>query len=259
MFSRKPQTSPVEILSPLPEVFRSVLVSMYNGEPQLGSEGEPHSLDGVVRISREQGMWLYNLCRETRPKATLEIGLAYGFSTAYFLAAIHDNGLGCHTAVDPFQSHWHGIGRRQAKRFGMSDNFRFIEEKSQPALVHFADRGEIFEVIFIDGNHRFDDACVEFTLSAELCPMGGWIILDDMWMPAIRKAAAFVRSNRMDFEELKTPVSNIAVFRRIGEDIRPWYHYEEFFDPFDMRRLIRRLTPAFLRRRAKAIERCVRL
>jgi predicted O-methyltransferase YrrM len=258
MFSKKQQTSPDEILFPLPQPFRSALVSMYNGEPQLGSDGEPHSLDGVVRISREQGMWLYNLCREARPKATLEIGLAYGFSTVYFLAAIHENGVGYHTAVDPFQSHWHGIGRLQPQRFSMSDSFRFIDEKSQPALVHFADYGERFEVIFIDGNHRFDDACVEFTLSAELCRMGGCIILDDMWMPAIRKAAAFIRSNRKDFEELKTPVSNIAAFRRIGEDTRPWYHYEEFFDPFDMRRTIRRLTPAFLRRRAREIGRFVR-
>lgn len=258
MFSKKQQTSDDEILSSLPQPFRSALVSMYNGEPQLGSDGEPHSLDGVVRINREQGMWLYNLCREDKPKTTLEIGLAYGFSTAYFLAAIHENGNGRHTAVDPFQSLWHGIGRLQAKRFSMSDSFCFIEEKSQPALVHFADRGERFEVIFIDGNHRFDDACIEFTLSAELCPMGGCIILDDMWMPAIRKAVAFIRSNRKDFEELKTPVSNIAAFRRIGEDARPWYDYEEFFDPFDMRRAIRRLTPAFVRRRAKAISRFVK-
>jgi hypothetical protein len=140
----------------------------------------------------------------------------------------------------------------------MSDSFRFIEEKSISALVHLADRGKMFEVIFIDGNHRFDDAFVDFKLSAELCPMGGCIILDDMWMPAIRKAVAFIRSNRKDFEELKTPVSNIAAFRRIGEDARPWYHSEEFFDPFDMRRAIRRLTPAFLRRGAKAIMRFVK-
>ena len=124
----------------------------------------------------------------------------------------------------------------------MSDSFRIAEVKSATALVHFADRGEKFEVIFIDGNHRFDDALVDFTLSAELCPRGGCIILDDMWMPSIRRAVAFIRSNRNDFEELTTPVSNIAAFRRIGEDSREWHHYAEFFDPYDMRRVIRRLT-----------------
>lgn len=262
MFLKKQQTvhppSPDEIiLSPLPLPFRSALLSMYNGESQLGSDGERHSLDGITLIGPEQGMWLYSLCREAKPKNTLEIGLAYGYSAVYFLAAIRENGVGLHTAVEPFQSHWHGIGWRRPRSLGMSDSFRLIEEKSVSALVHFADRGEMFEVIFIDGNHRFDDVFVDFTLSAELCPMGGCIILDDMWMPSIRRAVAFIRSNRKDFEELKTPVSNIAAFRRIGEDEREWNHYVPFFD-IDMRRAIRRLTPAFLRRGAKAIVRFVR-
>jgi hypothetical protein len=136
----------------------------------------------------------------------------------------------------------------------MSDSLRLIEEKSVSALVHLADRGEMFEVIFIDGNHRFDGAFVDFTLSAELCPMGGCIILDDMWMPSIRTAVAFIRSNRKDFEEIKTPVSNIAAFRRSGEDVRDWQHYVEFFD-IDKRRAIQRLTPAFLLPLAKEIAR----
>ena len=230
------------ILSSLPLPFRSALLSMYNGEPQLGSDGERHNLSKIARISPEQGMWLYNLCRETKPKSTLEIGLAYGFSTVYFLAAIHGNGFGRHTAIDPFQSGYQGIGSRQPQTLGMVDSFLLMEERSFSALVRLAERKQMFEVIFIDGNHHFDNALVDFTLSAELCPMGGYIILDDMWMPSIRMAAAFIRSNRKDFDELKTPVRNIAAFRRIGQDARSWRHYVEFFD-LD----IRRFTPGFLR------------
>jgi hypothetical protein len=192
----------------------------------------------------------------------------------YFLAAIRENGAGPHTAVDPLQSRlWHGIGRRGPQSLGMSDSFRLIEEKSVSALVHLADRGETLEVIFIDGNHVFADVFVDFTLSARLCPIGGCIVLDDMWMPSIRRAVAFIRSNRKDFEELKTPVSNIAAFRRIGEDTRPWHHYVDFFDAHDVIRAILRLeffdttdmlrammrrTPAFLRRGARSILRLVR-
>jgi len=224
------RSSPDATLSPLPRAFRSALLSMYNGEPQRGSDGERHSIDGITLIGPDQGMWLYNLCCEAKPKNTLETGLAYGYSTVYFLAAIWENRGGRHTAVDPFQSHYHGIGELQSRSLGMNDSFRFIEAKSISALVHFADRGETFEVIFIDGNHLFDGAFVDFTLSAELCPVGGCIILDDMWMPSISRVAAFIRSNRKDFEELQTPVSNIAAFRRIGEDTRDWRHYVEFFD-----------------------------
>ncbi len=265
MVRKKRQTvdgpSREEILSPLPLLFRSALLSMYNGEPQLGSDGERHSLDGITRIGAEEGMWLYKLCVEVKPKTTLEIGLAYGFSTSYFLAAICEDGFGRHTAVDPSERCFHGIGLRRSQSLGMSDSFRFIEERSATALVHFADHGETFEVIFIDGGHRFDDVIVDFTLTAKLCPLGGYIILDDIWMPSIRRAVDFIRSNRKDFEELKTPVLNIAAFRRIGEDTREWDHYVEFLKPlrtyYDMLRVIRHLTPAFVRRGARAIVRFV--
>jgi predicted O-methyltransferase YrrM len=203
-------------------------------------------------------MWLYRLCRERRPKTTLEIGLAYGFSMLYVLAAIRENGAGHHTAVDPFQKRWHGIGWRHSQSLDLSDSFRVIADKGVPALVHFAERGEMFEVIFIDGNHRFDDVLVDFTLSAEVCPMGGYIILDDMWMPSISLAAAFIRSNRKDFEELNTPVANIAVFLRIGEDARRWHHYAEFSNTYYVRRALQRLAPVRLRRGVKALARFVK-
>jgi predicted O-methyltransferase YrrM len=242
------------ILSPLPEPFCSELLSMYADEPQIGSDGQMHTMHATTRISREQGMWIYNLCRAMKPKATLEIGLAYGFSTIYFLAAIRENGAGFHTAVDPFQdSDWHGVGSRKPERVGMSDHFRLIRELSVAALVHSADAGEIFDVIFVDGNHRFDDVLVDFTLSAELCPMGGYIILDDMWMSSIQRAAAFIRLNRADFAEIQTPVGNIAVFRRTSKDARLWNHFVEFSDTHSLQhkilRTVRGLTPGFIRHR----------
>ena len=262
-----------EILSPLPQPFRSALLSMYNVEPQLGSDGERHSLDGKTLIAPEQGMWLYSLCRGMKPHATLEIGLAYGFSTSYFLAAIHENGAGHHTAIDPLQARlWDGIGRQGPQNLDMGASFRFMEAKSASALVRLADCGETFEVIFIDGNHRFDEVLVDFTLSARLCPVGGCIVLDDLWMSSIRRAVAFIRSNRQDFEELKTP-RNIVAFRRLREDARAWHHYVNFFGPSDVLRAILRLeffdttdvlrktirhTPISVRRVAKAILRFVR-
>lgn len=249
--------SPDEIISPLSEPFRSMLRSMYDREPQIGSDGQRHTMLENTRIIPEQGMWLYSLCRQVKPKAILEIGLAYGFSTIYFLAAIRENGLGNHTAVDPFQDDWQGIGKLQAQKLDMGDCFRLVEEMSAPALVHFADRGEMFDVIFIDGNHVFDAIVVDFALSAELCPMGGHIILDDMWMPSTRTAAAFIRTNREDFEEVSTPVSNVAAFRRISKDARDWNHFVEFSE-VDKWGAMKRLTPGFLRPTARAMARLVR-
>ena len=62
-----------------------------------------------------------------------------------------------------------------------------------------AERSECFDIIVVDGRHLFDLALVDFTLSAELCSMGGYIILDDMWMRSVQRVVGFIRTNRKDF------------------------------------------------------------
>ena len=134
-----------QILSSLPEPFRSPLLSMYEGDLQLGEDGEKHSLDEITGISPAEGMWIDELCRKVKPQATLEIGLAYGFSTIYFLAVLAENGNGHHSSIDPYQrchpGRWAGIGLRHGGRFG-GKRFRFIEECSFAALTHLADHAE---------------------------------------------------------------------------------------------------------------------
>jgi len=220
--------APEDVIAALPERFRLPLLSMYAGDRQKGTNGEMFAIDPTIRISPEQGMWIYELCRELKPKKTIEIGLAYGYSTIYILAALHANGSGTHVALDPFQNRHNDIGLRQPEKVGMELSFQHIREKSVPALADFGRRGESFEFIFVDGNHRFDDALVDFTLSAEVCPLNGHIVLDDMWMASIQRAASFIRKNRIDFVEVPTPVANIAAFKRIENDARDWEHYVDF-------------------------------
>jgi len=220
-----------EVLAPIPEPFRSALISTYAGEPQLGSDDAKHPVDGITKIGSRQGLWLYNLCCEKKPARILEIGLGFGYSTVYFLAAIRENGFGQLTAIDPFQHQWHGIGARRAELLGMAESFRLIEKRSAAALVELAGAGDAFDVIFIDGDHHFDAALLDFTLSAELSPPGGYVVFDDLWMPSVRRVASFVRANRKDFKEISNNVGNIAAFRRCGCDSRDWEHFEEFGGP----------------------------
>src|SRR6202022_4427641 len=176
-------TSIEVVLAPLNADFRSALLSMYRGEAQLGADGLLHPIDQVTKISASQGMWLYDLCVSLKPKSTLEIGMAYGYSTLYFLAAITKNRIGQHTAIDPFQSsYWHGIGLVHANAHAPAtrpDAFRLIEDRSDRVATDLARSNATFDLIFIDGNHRFDDVLVDFYLYAQLCAMGGHIILDD--------------------------------------------------------------------------------
>jgi len=227
--NRKPEPVAQEVGPPLSEPFASVLCSMYQGEPQLGADGGFHPLDTATRISPLQGMWIYNLIRDAKPENTLEIGLAYGFSTVYFLAAIHANGIGHHLALDPFQDTWKGIGLMREKVLQLPLGlFSFRAEDSIQGLTRLAREKRRFGVIFIDGSHRFDDVLIDFSLASLICDVKGYIILDDLWMPSIQRVASFIRSNRSDFNEIATPINNIDVFRKVGEDKREWTHFVAF-------------------------------
>ena len=213
---------PIETaLAELPDPWRGKLLSMYRLEPQLGSDGNRHSLDGVALCAPAQGMALYRFAKGAR--RSCEIGMAFGYSTLFFIAA-----GARHTAIDPFQDQWwHGVGRTAA-----GHDCRWLNERSDRAAVDLSRAGESFDVIFIDGNHRFDDVLTDFYLFATLCTIGGRIVLDDMWMPSIQAVVAFLRTNRTDFAlappDPQTP--NISVFQKVAEDEREWTHFTPFFD-----------------------------
>jgi predicted O-methyltransferase YrrM len=224
-----PAPSDEVVLAPLPEPFRATLLAMYREESRLGSDGQRHAVNPLTRILPSQGMWFYDLCCSLKSRATLEIGFAYGFSALFFLAGAAKNGAGRHTAIDPFEvSHWHGIGLANIGAADAESSFRLISDRSDHAATDLARQNSSFDIIFIDGNHRFDDALVDFYLYAPLCKVEGLIIFDDMWMNSIQTVVSFVRANRPDFVEVATHQPNVSAFRRVGEDLRLW----DYFQPF---------------------------
>lgn len=216
-------------LEPLDPSFAAALNSMYARQPQMGTDGSMHILDGTTKISPEEGMWIYGLCRKIKPQRTLEIGMAYGFCTMYFLAAIKANGMGSHVAIDPYEiTHWHGIGVKKAQEMGMERSLRFIQTSSVFGLPDLAREGSEFEVIFLDGDHKFDDVLLDFTMADYVCAKGGYIILHDMDLPSIRKVVSFIENNRSDYQRLNTPIANIRVLKKVDDDRRQWDHFLHF-------------------------------
>jgi predicted O-methyltransferase YrrM len=218
------------MLDPLPPAFKKALLSMYDKQHQMGSDSIMYELDGDTKITPEQGMCIYNLCRKIKPQRTLEIGMAYGFSTVYFLAAIKANNMGHHVAMDPFEiNDWHGIGLKKVQELGMDSSFQLMQEYDIFGLPDMAREKLKFDVIFIDGNHRFDDVLLDFTLSDYVCADQGCIILHDLWMPSIKRVAKFIKNNRSDYEiqeDILAP--RMMVFKKIAGDKRPWNHYISF-------------------------------
>ena len=227
------EPDPMAALADLGGPFEAALASMYAGTAQKGADGVRHEIDDSTRISAEEGMALFSLCRAGDGVDTLEVGLAYGFSTVFLLAALADNGGGQHVAIDPYQDiDWDGIGLTTAidviAAAGASVDFALLPERSEMALTDLARQGRTFGLTFIDGYHRFDDVLVDFTLAARMCPEGGVIVLHDMWLPSIAAVASFLRTNRVDFAEVQTGCPNLFAMRRIADDERDWTHFVAF-------------------------------
>lgn len=218
------------------------LAEMYTAEVLPGTGPDPVTLRQDVRITMLQGAQLNRLMKESGTRRSLEVGFAYGFSSVWMAEALIDRPDGLHVSIDPSEETvWGGVGLAQLARLQSRAGFRWIPDLSIFALTDLGRQGERFDFIYIDGNHRFDDVLVDFYLSDFLLSRGGLVALDDMWMPAIRSVASFVRSNR-NYELLPQPAQNLVVFRKLRDDDREWRH----FTPFPVHSAIG-FTPAWKR------------
>jgi predicted O-methyltransferase YrrM len=205
-------------------------------------------------VTRDTGSILYRLVRERACRRTLEVGLAYGLSALHICQALQDGGGGSHTTIDPHQEgHYRSIGLLNMGRAGLSHLLRHISAPSYAALPRLLEAGERFDLAFVDGRHLFDYALVDFFHVDLLLEVGGCVVLDDLWLPAIRRAVSFVLAERnyalervrsdvrrplwrtvastglralqdplgLDWRVITVP-QNIAVLRKTGEDTRTW-------------------------------------
>jgi predicted O-methyltransferase YrrM len=208
---------------------RQRLDSCYRGDPQPGLDGQLHPLDPNTKISREEGELLATYHARLRPAVSIEIGMAYGYSTMFVADAMHEHGYGKHFAIDPFQrTHWKGIALKAVEDLEFGHRVQHVNDYSLPALVRMHEQGVRAGFVFIDGMHTFDAAFVDFMCADRLLDVGGMIVLDDMWLPSIRKVASFVRANLAHYRVMDTLVTNVFCVMKTGEDNRAWDHFVDF-------------------------------
>ena len=202
---------------------------MYEANALSGTESAaPIPIDGMTRISIEQGAVLHGLVREGGVTRSLEIGFAHGYSTVWILDALDQREGAVHTAIDPFEkSIWHGIGLVQAGRVRTTARFEWVADYSIHALSRMIRERARFDLIYIDGNHRFDDVLVDFYLADQVTRAGGLLIFDDTWLESIQTACHFVAQNRA-YEIVSQPIADICVFRKLRDDDRDWHHFVRF-------------------------------
>jgi predicted O-methyltransferase YrrM len=162
-----------------------------------GGDGRRHEI-GRWSLTPRRGRMLGDLCRAQGVKATLEIGMAWGLSTLYILEALADAhpDASCHVVMDPYErERFHDGGLSAVRAAGAEQMLEFYPEPSEIVLPRMLERGRQFDLVFIDGDHRFDGVFVDAVLANKLLKPGAVMVLDDAWFDPVYLTCKFLESN----------------------------------------------------------------
>lgn len=178
----------------------------------LGVDGNLYPTNS--NITEDAGVFLYDLIIKNRLKRSIEIGLAFGFSSLFICDAMTQN-RGHHIIFDPYQNkEWHGIGLANLKECGF-DCYEFFEEGSEIGLPRLMQHGTKIDFAFIDGLHTFDQTLLEFFFLNRMLEVGGILVFDDAWMPSIQRVLRYVtRYPAYEIHSIANPIFNIDLKKR---------------------------------------------
>lgn len=182
-----------------------IIESLYETKHAENADGEMMAIE-PASILREDGEMLYSLVRKKPEGRSLEVGLAFGLASLYMCQGHIDNGGGHHTAIDPYQELWFKqCGTLNIAKLDFQDSFRFFQQRTHEVLPDLHRDGERFNLVFLDGNHRFEYIMLDFFYASRMLDVGGFLVLHDPWMPSTRKATSFILRNLSDEFALYEP------------------------------------------------------
>jgi predicted O-methyltransferase YrrM len=204
---------------------------------QLVEKGSVTDADGVERsifpvaLNPREAAALRDWVSCERAVHTVEVGLAFGFSSLHICQALILNGdpETKHVVIDPNQlTGYAGAGLRVLQDAGVAHMVDLRSEESQLVLPQFLKNGRCFDLAFVDGNHRFDFVFVDLFYLGRLVRKGGVIILDDYNLPGIRRAVSFFVTN-LDWTVVDIVDDRMVVLRTAtGPDSRDFRFFAEF-------------------------------
>ena len=191
-----------------------------------------HEIAGIDKDSQE---FLKAFIKKHNCKKILEVGMADGMSSIAILEALNgegslNQGYASLTSIDPYQStYWSNNGLKNIKKLNLDKNHVFIEKFNYIALPELLAKGEKYDLIFIDGSHIFDYVILDNFYADLLLNIGGYLINDDMWMPAIKKAYSFIKNNYTHYEEIEKPKRFAPILKKKKHrEYLGWDHFVSF-------------------------------
>lgn len=201
---------------------------LYGGVTKRTVHGGEREITPILSAPRPAAEYLYHTVRELRPTTSLEIGMAWGFSSVAICSALRDNGGGVNVIVDPYQTcHFEGVGIAALDTFGLASLAEVHEQRSDLFLPTFwQGRKNRIQFAFIDGDHRVDAVFVDFYYVDKLLDEGGIVVFDDHQFPSVRDVVKYAVKN-FHYETVACDEARFAVIRKVKLDDRGWEAYGE--------------------------------
>lgn len=190
-------------------------------------------MQATGRMPKEDLEIIANVVSKVQPVRTFEVGLLSGSSALAIMGAKPDVPGAMHIACDPYQRRlYNGQALDVIAQAGLAEKFEFMEEESHYAMPRLLlSDAERFDLVFIDGNHKFDYTLVEWFYSDKLLHSGGVILFDDCNWTMVQSVANFVEAN-CAYRFIKFNERTWAAVK-MREDNRSWAEFSPFVIPWD--------------------------
>jgi predicted O-methyltransferase YrrM len=153
----------------------------------IGEDGKTYPIPQSV--TRGRASFVRQLCCEQRAVTSVETGMAWGVSTLHILQALLENGAGprAHVVMDPAQSgFFHNAAIRAVRDLGLAGMIEFHEQPSELVLPRLLAEERGFDFAYIDGNHEFGGAFIDFFYINRMLKPGGVFVIDDYNLHPVR-------------------------------------------------------------------------
>jgi predicted O-methyltransferase YrrM len=215
----------------------AVLREMLESGTALDERGERQPLHSHIPARFAEALYRTVLAR--RPALVVEVGMAMGCSTLAILTALEEIGEnGRLISIDPYQSAYQNCGLAAVRRAGLAARHHHATQPDYLALPQLLAEGTRADLAYIDGNHTFDFALLDFWYLDRMVPVGGVVAFNDCAMPAIHKVIKFVLTHRR-YAELDVGLGTSYVgYTRVRRMVRrltgapPQTFYRNFADRY---------------------------
>ena len=194
----------------------------------LDYNGEPHTALNELHLR-----WMLRHCATHDVRRSIEVGLGLGISAC----ALFHGGVSQHVAIEIESSRLDIAARNVAK---VKKAEQILTLLHGPADIHLprlvASEGK-FDLMLIDGGHRFDDAFIDVHYAKSLVNPGGVMLIDDTRMEGVAAVVDWLDGNMSAIWRKLTHrgdvlAVNMACYERSavpsGSDGRSYWFHRQF-------------------------------